>query len=425
MDTSWKRLAVTITLASPLALGDHKPGGQSAAVRDYVPGARLRGAAAEVLLADGGCPPEHRAPHGHCGATDCAVGALFAGPNAAVFTDCLPADAPDVLPATAVSCQHAPGFRTQPGPERGHGVFDTLVDRAFWEILQPAGLLYAPRCPEPECRARVARFTGSYGRGASGGARSYAAARVPTQVLARAAVDRPSRTAATDLRYSLPVIAEAASDGRGGTRPTTFRGEVLVADEAHGARLAEALGRVERLGGGGSRGLGTVAVTVTDAAPPLPLAERMEVFARAVSVRRGQYARLAPLSAASLEGSYFSIDLRSDALLRREGWEPTTVLDADLLRAAAGVADPSLRLVRAYAEPGWHGGWNTAWGLPRPTELVARRASCYLFRSTDPGGWMAALEALELRGVGQRTAEGHGRIRVCDSFHLVLREQAV
>jgi CRISPR-associated protein Csx10 len=168
-----------------------------------------------------------------------------------------------------------------------------------------------------------------------------------------------------------------------------------------------------------------VAVTVADAAPPPPLTERLEVFARAVSVRRGQYARLAPLSAASLEGSYFSVDLRSDALLRRGGWEPTTVLDADLLRAAAGVADPSLTLVRAYAEPGWLGGWNAAWGLPRPTELVARRGSCFLFRTADLGGWTAALETLELQGVGQRTAEGHGRIRVCDAFHLVLREQAV
>lgn len=425
MDSSWKRLAVTVTLQSPLALGDRKPGGQSVYIPDYLSGTRLRGAAAEVLLADGGCPAEHRGPSGRCSRADCPVGALFAGPGAAVFADCLPADAPDMLPATAVSCQYAPGFRTQPGPERGHGVFDTLIDRAFWEILQPAGLLYAPRCPEPDCRARVERHEGSYGRGSSGGARSYTAGRVPTQVLTRAAVDRRSRTAEADLSYTLPVIAEVSPDGRGATRATRFRGEVLAPDDANGARLAEALGRVERLGGGGSRGLGAVTVTVADAAPPPPLVERLEVFARAVSVRRGQYARLAPLSTASLEGSYFSVDLRSDTLLRRGGWEPTTVLDADLLRAATGVADSSLSLVRAYAEPGWLGGWNAAWGMPRATEFVARRGACYLFRTTDLGGWTAALETLELHGVGQRTTEGHGRVRICDPFHLVLREQAV
>src|SRR5437764_9500763 len=144
-----------------------------------------------------------------------------------------------------------------------------------------------------------------------------------------------------------------------------------------------------------------------------------------VAHRREQYGRLAPQSAASLEGAYFSVDLRSDALLRRGGWEPTTVLDAELLGVATGVEDPSLTLVRAYAEPEWRGGWQAAWGLPRPTELVARRGSCYLFRTTNLAAWTAVLEALEATGVGARTAEGYGEVRVCDPFHLVLREHAV
>src|SRR5207248_5855867 len=53
MDASWKRLAVTITLESPLALGARQPEGQSDGGLDYVPGARLRGAVAEVLLGEG------------------------------------------------------------------------------------------------------------------------------------------------------------------------------------------------------------------------------------------------------------------------------------------------------------------------------------------------------------------------------------
>jgi CRISPR-associated protein Csx10 len=264
-----------------------------------------------------------------------------------------------------------------------------------------------------------------YGRGASAGARSYVAAHVPTRLLARAGVDRRTRTTAPDLAYTVPVVVEAAADGRGGLRATAFRGDVLLPDDDHGALLTAALQRVDHLGGGGSRGLGAVRVAVAEAPPPQPLAERLEVFARAVSVRRGQYARLAPLSAASLEGSYFTIDLRADALLRRSAWEPVAVLDADLLRAATGVSDPSLALVRASAAPAWRGGWNAAWGLPRPTELVAHRGSCYLFRTADIVAWTAALEALERHGIGQRTAEGYGQLRVCDPFHLVLREQAV
>jgi CRISPR-associated Csx10 family RAMP protein len=130
-----------------------------------------------------------------------------------------------------------------------------------------------------------------------------------------------------------------------------------------------------------------VRVAVSEASVPDPLAPRLEHFARALSVRRAQYARLAPLSAASLEGTFFSVGLRSDALLRRHGWEPTVVLDADLLRQAAGVADPSLTLIRAYAEPGWRGGWHAAWGLPRPPELVARRGSSFLFRTGNLSAW--------------------------------------
>jgi CRISPR-associated protein Csx10 len=119
------------------------------------------------------------------------------------------------------------------------------------------------------------------------------------------------------------------------------------------------------------------------------------------------------------------VGLRSDALLRRHGWEPTVVLDVDLLRQAAHVADPSLTLIRAYAEPAWRGGWQAGWGLPRSPELVARRGSSFLFRTGNLAAWTEALERVELLGVGERTSEGYGQVVVCDPFHLVLREQAV
>jgi CRISPR-associated protein Csx10 len=191
------------------------------------------------------------------------------------------------------------------------------------------------------------------------------------------------------------------------------------------ALLRDALARVTRLGGGGSRGLGAVRVEVDDAGEAEPVVARLERFRAAFAVRRGQYAKLAPQSVAALEGHYFSVDLRADAILRAGGWAPTAVVDADLLRAATGVDDPSLTLVRAYAAPGWRGGWQAAWGMARPSELVARRGSCFLFRTADASQWQMALADLEERGLGARTAEGYGAVRVCDPFHLVLREQAV
>jgi CRISPR-associated protein Csx10 len=426
MTDGYQRLAVTITLESPLALGERKPGGQATHVLDYLPGARLRGAVAEALLDEG--------------ADD--LGALFDSPGAAIFRDARPAavfrdggqgtsDAPaDVLPATAMSCRRHPGFRGVPtrqaaAGERPHGVYDTLLDRAFLETLNPAGLLYRPRCAERSCEAWAAPFRGYYAARGVGGAASYARAHVPGRLLARVALDRHRRVAADELLYTVPVLGELADDGEEPPRPTVFHGEVLVPDDANGARVAAALERVDHLGGGGSRGLGAVRITTAPAPAPDPLDARLDRFRGAVARRREQYARLAPLSAASLDGAYFSIDLRADALLRRQGWEPTTLLDAELLRAATGVDDPSLTLVRAYAEPDWRGGWQAAWGLPRPTELVARRGSCYLFRTANAAAWTAALEALEATGVGARTTEGYGEVRVCDPFHLVLREHAV
>ena len=428
-----RHLAVTVTLESPLALAERKPRGQAAPGLDYLPGARLRGAVAALLLEEGVCPPAHRGPHAHCATADCPFGALFAGPAPALFRDALPGEATEVLPATARSCKHVPGFRAPAArgarrdPDAGHGVFDTLLDRASWEILNPAGLLYQPRCPAPDCGGRVEPYRGYYGRHPVGGTLAYFRPRVPTRQLARVALDRRRRVAADELLYTLPVVSEAYPDPRDQDtlRPTVFRGEVLAPDDANGALLAEALGRVDRLGGGASRGLGAVRIAVADAPAPEPLAARLERFAHTFHQRRDQYARLAPLSAASLQGAYFSLDLRADALLRRRGWEPTAVLDADLLRAATGVDDPSLTLVRAHAEGDWRGGWQAAWGLPRPTELVARRGSCYLFRTTNLAAWAAALETLETRGIGARTAEGYGEVRVCDPFHLMLRERAV
>src|SRR5262249_14493567 len=235
---------------------------------------------------------------GRCEAADCPIGALFGGAAPALFRDALPADATDVLPATAMSCKAAGGFLPAPGQPAdggvGHGVFDTLLDRLGWETLAPAPLLG----PAPPCGERVARSAAKHGRRAVARAPSYFRARVPSRLLARVALDRRRRVAAEPLLYTVPVLSEASPAPDGALRPTTFHGEVLVPDDANGALLESALRRVDHLGGGGSRGLGAVQVAVAEAPAREPVGERLEGFARALAVRRGQYARLAPQSAA-------------------------------------------------------------------------------------------------------------------------------
>ncbi|HLI28246.1 MAG TPA: CRISPR-associated RAMP protein Csx10 [Chloroflexota bacterium] len=409
-----RRLAVTITLESPLVVSERRPAAQPEGL-DYLPGARLRGALVEAL----------RDPAAGEPLSASALHALLDGPEAPRFLDAWPSGAIEPLPATAASCADAPGFATT---RAGHGVFDTLIDRACWEILSPAGLLYQPRCPHPDCDALAVPFTGSYGTRAVGGRLVYARGEAPRRRLAGAGVDAYRATVDPEAVYTLPVLSEAAPDPfepAGPLRPTVLRAEIVVFRAEHEALLQAALPRVRSVGGGRSRGLGIVRVEVGPAAAGEPLAARLERFRLAFGRRRAQYAKLAPQSAAALEGGYFSLDLRADTLLRPDGWTPQLMLDADRLRALLDVDDPSLTLVRAYTAPAWRGGWHSGWALPRPPELAVRRGSCFLFRTADPARWEAPLARLEARGLGERTTEGFGDVRVCDPFHLILREQAV
>ncbi|MBX5490437.1 MAG: CRISPR-associated RAMP protein Csx10 [Chloroflexi bacterium] len=409
------RLGVTITLESPLAVVERRPAEQPEGL-DFLPGARLRGALAEWLRT----PDATKAL-----LTERALHELLDGPDAPRFLDAWPATATEPLPATAASCGDVPGFATG---RAGHGVFDTLIDRACWEILSPAGLLYQPRCPQAECDALAAPYSGSYSVRAVGGRLVYARGEAPRRRLAGAAVDPHRATADQSAVYTVPVLSEAGPDPfepASSWRATVLHGEVVVRRAEHEALLRAALPRIRQLGGGRSRGLGQVRIEVTTAPAGEPLSARLERFRVAFVRRRMQYAKLAPQSAAALEGGYFSLDLRSDTLLRGDGWTSSVVLDAPTLQAALNVDDPSLALVRAYAAPAWRSGWHGGWALPRPPELGARRGSCFLFRTADLARWETALARLEAHGLGVRTTEGFGDVRVCDPFHLILREQAV
>jgi CRISPR-associated protein Csx10 len=49
----------------------------------------------------------------------------------------------------------------------------------------------------------------------------------------------------------------------------------------------------------------------------------------------------------------------------------------------------------------------------------------YLFSTQNPELWYDKLAELTLWGVGDRTSEGFGQIKICDEFHLIFRENAV
>ena len=70
------------------------------------------------------------------------------------------------------------------------------------------------------------------------------------------------------------------------------------------------------------------------------------------------------------------------------------------------------------------GGWNAATGLPKERAMAIRRGSAFLYRyrHDDHDTVVAALALAETCGVGERRAEGYGRIRVSDPFHWEVHD---
>jgi CRISPR-associated protein Csx10 len=121
---------------------------------------------------------------------------------------------------------------------------------------------------------------------------------------------------------------------------------------------------------------------------------------------------------------YFTLNLQSDAILR-QNWRRTTVMTAEDLKQLTGVSDDSLTLHNAYSSFDTVSGWNSAWGLMKDVELTTTKGGLYLFGTNRLETWSQALSQLEYKGVGDRTLEGFGQIKVCHPFHHVVRENAL
>jgi len=101
------------------------------------------------------------------------------------------------------------------------------------------------------------------------------------------------------------------------------------------------------------------------------------------------------------------VTLQSDVLLRDARGQFT--VDPELLREVLG------RHLRVELEPEGAflgaeivAGFNRKWRLPLPQALAVRMGSVLIFK--DPGCDRAWLDDLEARGIGERRAEGFGRI---------------
>lgn len=127
---------------------------------------------------------------------------------------------------------------------------------------------------------------------------------------------------------------------------------------------------------------------------------------------------------------YFALTLHSpailrDSLLRYRGSIPAAVL-AQLV-ALPQVSNHSeapspFACIYQAADIERVTGWNDLWGTPHMQEIAIESGSVFLFACKDAALRHALSEALfrlENAGIGERRAEGFGRICISDPFHQI------
>lgn len=418
-------LHVTITARSPLVFPERKPGVQFASSLRYIPGAAIYGALGTLL----GDPEVNRF-------------------NPKLFRSIRCHNAYPAWPAYGgcrEDCWSRPLPLTAEKPKGADDILlaDTLVDRVCWEYLQPPGIIFSP--------------TDQDGR-AWEGERGFHAPALPDEqnlhrqikrtisqrVLTRVTINR-QRGTADDSRLYSPLALNEVNSRRRYIWEQQASGpdhEKAIAEEFHsyfigsvvvptGFDLAADLEAIRCLGGRTTTGTGQVQVQVqprqTETADRIK--ERVRQLTDLFHARASVYKRLSQTGAMPTsdaveswppqEGVIFTIDLLAHAILYEQGWRPTMVLTAQMLREAAKL-EAEVMLLRSFANYGYAGGWNVCWPGPKPSVVSTMMGSAFVF--VAPRGLTETdyqrLADLQLIGIGDRRAEGFGQIRVCDEFHL-------
>jgi CRISPR-associated protein Csx10 len=113
----------------------------------------------------------------------------------------------------------------------------------------------------------------------------------------------------------------------------------------------------------------------------------------------------------SAPSGHLTITLLSDAILRDADGQYTAFLTPEILAKYLNVTLTPDRS-RTFAETGVVGGFNRKWGLPLPQTPVARSGSVFTFEVGEAEIPIQQLQTLFEEGIGERRAEGFGRVAV-------------
>ena len=437
-------IELTITAQAPLAIGRQKAGSSVSEAETYIPGSVVRGAiAGQILRATDRRTADLSQDGGE-------FQLLFLDADAAIFQNAYPAiarlnaheakfvtDSVRTLPATAASSKENAGFKVSdddsPDEKQKGGVFDTLIDRYCADLCQHP---YDPSCPKDQ--GRIEPFSGFYSCTTDQTIKHrYRSHSSTTRFLTRVGINRRRATAQDEMLYSIEVLNESFLPHTKAKYPkweyVAYRSEIWVKDQALAASLAAFINRHSktfRLGSGVSRGLGRVQIEAKTNTPESTLKQRIQQFNQALKECWSLWSIMQP-DPQSTPGdrTFFTLDLQADAILS-EHWQRTMVVSPEILLHEYNLPDDDLQLHASYASYDYRSGWNAAWGLMKEMELITNRGAVFLFSISSSqhwqdDRWLQQLEALETGGIGDRTAEGFGQVRICDEFHTIFRENAV
>ncbi|MCG3144839.1 MAG: hypothetical protein HONDAALG_02312 [Gammaproteobacteria bacterium] len=401
------QIEITITAKSPLSLAAIKAyGGALIETGLYVAGGQLRGALGALKRFASQVEQDE-------------LDQLLGAPSqpGIKFPNCyLTNEQPAFpLPMTAQTCKRDAGFL-----EKGktHGVADLLLRQLAYDCVARNGAIPIPfqyKCPECHQRTEAfSRIVEYHGKG------KYAAVEASLHRQTRVAVNRSRLTTEDEMLYSVQAIDE-------GSR---FIGLMEVDDERANS-TGKWLKQITRIGGRTSRGFGAVEVIAKESFANDVLRDRVASFNAMYREFEADLRAIADDPPPADTRTLFTVNLRSDAVLRNTAGLPT--LQLDLLDALGELATNEERQVLTsitpqpvaqFTGPLMVSGWQTAWRLPKEVLLATRMGGLYVF-AADLGDdehkqrtLFSLLEKLQAAGVGEMRQDGFGQIIICDPFHL-------
>ena len=419
-----KQFALTLETISPLAIrADHAQGGSESA--QYISGTTLLGSLASTYRFMQG-------DQGN-GFADLFLTGAIQYPNLypALFPDDAMQDAGTPvypLPKTAQSCKRFKGFkyRFRDDEEKRHGVRDTLIDWALFSLRSAPErkrldvmqrYKECGECLSSDCHSSMDHFDGYYRRSGVE-PEKIISAKVETRLQTHTGINRKTGTVQQSILYNREVLEEGMQFWGAAKLPN----ELAATFEAFVSEVgSEGLVRV---GTGRTRGMGKVLLGIEPLGDEQntfeSFKERLQAFDSKIRAQAEQSGITVP------DKFYFAVTLHSptiirDDLLRYEGTLTAERL-AQLLSERENKKVPKDTFERVYQAASVRRvtGWSELWGTPKANDYAIDMGSVFLFAcqlDPDDDTLLRMLYDLEEQGIGQRRAEGFGRILISDPFH--------